>query len=87
MDIFQNDDYLYISNFVEDKLSELRKIDKYNKTYLENSSLIEELDTLLQGEEKQKMNEIIKNNYELENYYFAYAFLLGAKYSKKIENL
>ena len=87
MDIFQNDDYLYISNFVEDKLPELRKIDKYNKIYLENSSLIEELDSLLQKEEKQKFNDIIKINYELENYCFAYAFLLGAKYSKKIENL
>lgn len=87
MDIFKNDDYLYISNFIEDKLPELRKIDKYNKVYLENSTLIEELDALLQGKEKQKLNEIIKTNYELENYYFAYAFLLGAKYSKKIENL
>lgn len=87
MDIFQNDDYLYISNFIEDKLPELREIDKYNKIYLENSSLIEELDSLLQKEEKQKFNDIIKTNYELENYYFAYAFLLGAKYSKKIENL
>ena len=87
MDIFQNDDYLYISNFVEDKLPELRKIDKYNKIYLENSSLIEELDSLLQEEEKQIFNNIIKTNSELENYYFAYAILLGAKYSKKIENL
>ena len=87
MDIFKNDDYLYISNFVEDKLPELRKMDKYNKVYLENSTLIEELDSLLQEKEKQKLNEIIKTNYELENYYFAYAFLLGAKYSKKIENL
>lgn len=87
MDIFQNDDYLYISNFIEDKLPELREIDKYNKIYLENSSLIEELDSLLQEEERQKFNDIIKTNYELENYYFAYAFLLGAKYSKKIENL
>ena len=87
MDVFQNDDYLYISNFIEDKLPELREIDKYNKIYLENSSLIEELDSLLQEEERQKFNDIIKTNYELENYYFAYAFLLGAKYSKKIENL
>ena len=41
MDVFQNNDYLYISNFIEDKLPELRKIDQYNKIYLENSILIE----------------------------------------------
>ena len=68
MDVFQNNDYLYISNFIEDKLPELRKIDQYNKIYLENSSLIEELDSLLQEEEKQKFNDIIKTNYELEYY-------------------
>ena len=87
MDIFQNDDYLYISNFIEDKLQRLRQIEEFNARYLENTGLIEELFSKLNVEEKEKFDKVIKMNYELESYYFAYSFLLGAKYCKKIENL
>lgn len=87
MEIFQNDDYLHICNFIETKLPELRKIERFNKIYLENSNLIEVLDSMLKGEEKDKFDKLIKSFYELEEYYFAFAYLLGVKFNKNLENL
>lgn len=87
MNIFQNDDYLYISKFIESKLPQLKEIEKYNKIYLENSNLIDELETMLKGEEREKLEKLVKAFYELEAYYFALTYSLGVKYGKDLEHL
>ena len=87
MDIFNNEDYKYISNFVEAKIAKLRNIEKYNNIYLKNSSLTEELEKTLNEEQKNKLNEIIKSTYDLEEFYLALSYSLGVKYGKDLENL
>ena len=87
MDIFNNEDYKYISNFVETKIEKLRNIEKYNNIYVKNTNLIEELEKTLNDEQKNKLNEIIKSTYELEEFYLVLSYSLGVKYGKDLENL
>lgn len=79
MDIFNNDDYKFVSNFVENKSSVLRNNNNFNEKYLQLSSLIDKLDLALSGNEKDEFDKTIKLFYELESYYFAFAYLLGFK--------
>lgn len=87
LEIFKNSDFLHISNFIETKLPKLREIEKYNKIYLENTNLIDELEKIINDNEKNKFDKLIKSFYELDEYYFAYAFLLGIKFGKELEKL
>ena len=64
MEIFNNDNYKYISNFVESKISILRQNKDSNKKYLEQSHLIDSLNQTLSGDQKEKFNNLIKSFYE-----------------------
>ena len=50
MKIFNNDNYKYISEFVESKISILRQNEDFNQKYLEQSNLIDSLNEALSGE-------------------------------------
>ena len=49
LEIFKNSDYLHISNFIETKRPKLREIEEYNKIYLRNTNLIDDLESILKG--------------------------------------
>ena len=51
------------------------------------SKLIEELDNSLEGEQKEKFNEIIKLFYKTEEYYFAFSYSLGIKYGEDLKKI
>lgn len=87
LEIFKNNDYQYISNFIENKSKVLRRIEKFNTIYTKNINLIEELDKELKDEQKLKFNYIINSIYELEEYYYALAYSLGIKYGEDLKNL
>ena len=53
MKIFENEDYKYISDFIESKSYILGKNKEFNKYYMNLSKLIEELDQALEGEQKK----------------------------------
>lgn len=56
MEIFDNGNYKYISNFVESKIPILRQNENFNKKYLEQTNLIDYLNQTLSGEQKEKFN-------------------------------
>ena len=87
LNIFKNKDYQYISNFVETKIHQLRNVEEFNKVYLKNSDLVEKFETTLNEEQKNNFNEIVKNMYKLEEYYFAFSYSLGVKYGEDLEKL
>ena len=87
MGIFDNDDYKYISDFVESKIPILRKNEEFNKKYIEQSNLIDNLNETLSGEQKEKLNMLIKTFYETEEYYFALSYSLGIKYGESLKLL
>ena len=86
-EIFNNEDYKYISNFVEEKLPILRQNKKFNEKYLNLTDAIEKLEKTLSVSQKEQLEEIIKLFYETEEYYFAFSYSLGLKYGKELEEL
>ena len=87
LEIFKNNNYKHISNFVESKSNVLRQVKEFNLIYIKNINLIEELDKELKDEQNSKFNYIINSIYELEEYYFALAYSLGIKYGEDLKNL
>ena len=87
MKIFENKDYKYISDFIESKSYILGNNKEFSKYYMNLSMLIEELDNSLEGEQKEKFNEIIKLFYKTEEYYFAFSYSLGIKYGEDLKKI
>lgn len=87
MEIFNNDNYKYISNLVESKISILRQNKDFNKKYLKQSNLIDNLNQTLSGKQKENFNNLIKSIYETEEYYFALSYSLGIKYGEDLKLL
>ena len=86
-EIFNNDDYKYISNFVEKKLPILRQNKNFNEKYLKLTDSIENLEKTLTKNQKEQLDEIINLFYETEEYYFALSYSLGLKYGQDLEQL
>lgn len=87
MEIFDNQDYKYISKLMEGKLPILRKNDDFNKKYLRLSDAMEELDKTLSEKQKEQFNEIVQLFYKTEEYYFALSYSLGVKYGEDLQKL
>lgn len=87
MQIFENENYKFISNLVEEKMPILRKNKDFNRKYESLMSNIDELSSTLQGEKKDKLDEIIKLFYETEEYYFGLSYLLGVKFGEDLKML
>jgi len=87
MDIFNNEDYKLISEVVEKKLTLLRKNVGFNKKYLNLIDAMDELETSLSKDQREKFYEIVNLFYETEAYYFAFSYSLGVKYGEDLEKL
>lgn len=87
MEIFNDDNYKYISDFVESKIPILRENEEFNKKYIKQNDLIDSLNEMLSGEQKEKFNNLIKSFYETEEYYFALSYSLGVKYGESLKLL
>ena len=87
MGIFDNNNYKYISDFVESKIPILRQNENFNKKYIEQTNLIDKLNETLSGEQQEELNELIKSFYETEEYYFALSYSLGVKYGESLKLL
>ncbi len=87
MEIFNNDDYKYISSFIESKIPILRQNQNFNQKYLEQSNLIDSLYKSLSEEQKETLNSLIQSFYETEEYYFALSYSLGVKYGESLKSL
>ena len=59
----------------------------FNKKYMEQSDLIDKLNTNLSGEQIENFNTLIKLFYETEEYYFALSYSLGTKYGENLKLL
>ena len=87
MEIFDNGDYKYISQFVEGKIPILRKDTKFNEKYLKLTDMMEELEKSLSPEQVEKFHEIVELFYKTEEFYFAFSYSLGVKYGQDLEKL
>ena len=87
MEVFHDNNYKYISTYIESKIPILRQNGEFNKKYLEQSNLIDSLNETLSGEQKEKFNKLIETFYETEEYYFALSYSLGVRYGKDLKEL
>ena len=87
MEIFNNDDYKFISNFVEQKMPILKENQNFKKDYLRLTDAMEELEHTLSEQQKKQFDEIIQLFYKTEEYYFAFSYTLGVKYGEKLKKL
>lgn len=87
MEIFNNDDYKFISNFVEQKMPILKENQNFKKDYLRLTDAMEELEHTLSEQQKKQFDEIIQLFYKTEEYYFALSYTLGVKYGEELKKL
>ena len=85
--LFYNNNYKHISNFVKSKIKELRNIEDFNNVSIKNTNLENKLELSLNKEQKNIFEDYIKSIYELEEFYFAFAYSLGVKYGEDLEKL
>ena len=87
MEIFNNDYYNFISNFVEQKIPVLKESKNFEKDYLRLNDAIEEFEKILPEQQKEKFDEIVQLFYKTEEYYFAFSYSLGVKYGKDLNKI
>ena len=76
-----------ISNFVEEKMKILKDVKDFKEKDKMLSIAMEELDSILPEEQQEKFDEVMRLNYQVEEYYFTLAYLLGMKYGEKISKI
>lgn len=86
-EIFNTDNYKFISDFVESKLHVLKENKDFNEKYIRYSDVMDELDKNLPEKHKEQFNEMIKLTYEIEKYYFALAYSFGIKYGEDLKQI
>ena len=64
MDFFENGDYRLITNLINDKMEKLKKYKDFSEKYTKLYDLIDEIDLILNDNQKYKFNEIMKLIYE-----------------------
>lgn len=87
MEIFNNDDYKFISNFIEQKILVLKGNKNFKESYLKLNDAMEEFEKTLPEQQKEKFNEIVELFYKTEEYYFAFSYSLGVKYGKDLNKI
>lgn len=76
-----------ISNLVEEKMKILKEVKDFSEKDKKLSSCLEELDNILPEEFQQKFDEVMRLTYQVEEYYFTLAYLLGMKYGEKMKKM
>ena len=87
MEIFDNEDYKFIGNFIEQKIPILKENKKFKKQCFRLNETIEKLEQSLSEKQKEEFDEIIQLFYNTEEYYFAFSYSLGVKYGNDLKKL
>lgn len=87
IEFLENENYKLVMSLVEKKIGILRKNGKFNKQYTRFFDVMDEIELLLNNEQKEKFNEIIDLFYSLEEYYVAFSYALGVKYGEDLSKI
>ncbi len=87
MEIFNNDDYKFISNFIEQKIPVLKENKNFKESYLKLNDAMEEFEKNLPEQQKDKFDEIVELFYKTEGYYFVFSYSLGVKYGNDLNKI
>lgn len=86
-ELFDIDMVESISNLVEDKMKILNQVKDFQEKDKKLSTTMEELDNELPEELKDKFDDVMRLTYQVEEYYFTLAYLLGTKHGGQINKL
>lgn len=87
MEIFNNHNYKFISDYVEQKLPILKENQNFKAEYLRLTDAMEELEQTLSKQQKEQFDEIVQLFYKTEEYYFAFSYSLGVKYGEDLKRI
>lgn len=87
IDFFEDGNYKFITNLINEKMDILKKYEDFNKKYTKLYDLMDELEVILDDKQKEKFNELVQLFYSTEEYYLALAYSLGVKYGNDLKNL
>ena len=87
MQVFEKDNYSWISKLVEEKIPLLKQNEDFSKKYKELTEKIECFENNLQDEKKEEFQKIINLIYETEEYYFILSYFLGAKFGEELKQI
>ena len=76
-----------ISNLVEEKMKILKDVDDFREKDRKLSNCMEEFESKLPEELQGKFDDVMRLNYQVEDYYFTLAYLLGMKYGEKMKKI
>ncbi len=77
--IFNEETVEKISNLVEEKMPMLRDVKDFQEKDKMLAICTEELEKLLSGELREKFDNVMRLTYQVEEYYFTLAYILGSK--------
>lgn len=87
LDIFNNENFDYISNLIESKIELLHTCENYNIKFKLLTSTIDALSNNLLPDDKELFDEVLHLFYSIEDYYSVFAYSLGTKYGLELKKL
>ena len=87
INIFDKDTVQSISSIVENKMYILNNIEDFHNKDLEYATELENLQNSLSIDLNNKLNNLIRISYQIEDYYFTLAYFLGKKHGEQSKDL
>ena len=85
--LFSKDSLEQICSLIDEKSPMLLDIPSFKEKDKNLATSIDQLEQNLPKELKDKFDNVMKLNYQLEEYYLVLAYYLGMKYGKNLEQL
>ena len=85
--LFSKESMAHINDIIEGKMYILKNIQDFNEKDRKLCIKQEKLENSLSEELEQDFEDFIRLTYQLEDYYFTLAYLIGMQHGKQIEKL
>ena len=86
-ELFDKDSMEHINEIIESKMFILKNIPDFNEKEKSLYNYMDEFDQSLPEDLEKVFGNVMRLTYQLEDYYFVLAYLLGVKHGKQIEKL
>ena len=85
--LFDKESMEHINDIIESKMFILKNIPDFNEKEKDLYDRMDRLEQSLSSDLEKDFGNIMRLTYQLEDYYFVLAYLLGIKHGKQIEKL
>lgn len=85
--LFDEDTVESIGNLVEEKMPLLNQVPAFKEKDQSLAIAMEELENTLSTELKNKLDDVMRLQYQIDSYYFTLAYFLGKQHGEQIQKL